>query len=60
MVTVAVRGVPRVICVSPDVMLVSVTTTVSLSSKIRLSTTFTSMVAVVLPASMVTVPERVA
>ena len=44
---------------SPDVMLSSVTVTVSLSSSRLSSITVTSIVAVVDPAMIVTVPERV-
>ena len=58
MVTVAATGVPSVVLASPEVMPVSVAITVSLASTMRSSFTFTSMVAVVLPAGMVTDPER--
>ncbi len=58
MFTVAMFGAPMDICGSPEEILVSVTITVSVLSTITSLITGTLMVALVLPAGMVTVPER--
>ena len=58
-VTVAVSAAPSiVICGSPAVTLSKVTMTVSLASTMASSSVLRSMVAVVLPAPIVTDPER--
>ena len=58
MVTVALSVAPIEMSASPEVMLSRVTVTVSLSSRRLSSSTLTSMVAVVLPAAIVTEPDR--
>ena len=59
MVTVAVSAAPSiVICGSPAVTLSSVTMTVSLASTMASSSVLRSIVAVVLPAAIVTDPEE--
>ena len=58
MVTVAAFAAPSMaMSASPDVIAVSVTMTVSSPSTTRSFSTLTSMVADVVPARMVTVPE---
>ena len=58
MFTVALTVALRVTCGSPEVMVPSVTITVSVASSTRSSITVTSMVAVVLNAAIVNVPDN--